>query len=108
MNVVDVLNAITARGGRIFAEGDKLKVTSDILSSDLETAIREKKEYLISFLQAPISNDDEYQEVLERIIKGAEFIEGETFKMLPLATQRKAHERYDNLVRRVMVYRGVI
>ncbi|OYD06106.1 hypothetical protein [Paludifilum halophilum] len=56
----------------------------------------------------PIQNEQEYEEVLSRLRKGAEYIESPEFQMKSQEHKRVAMERYNQLSEQIMRYKGWI
>ena len=55
-----------------------------------------------------IRNDKEYEEILARLRKGAEYIESPEFQQKPDDYKQKALERYAQLTKAILKYRGMI
>ena len=55
-----------------------------------------------------IRNDKEYEQVLARLRKGAEYIESPEFKAKPEEHKRKSLERYNQLATMILKYKGLI
>lgn len=53
-----------------------------------------------------IINDDQYNEVLARMVIGARFIESPEFKKLPKPKQEAAWRKYNRLDYMVAIYKG--
>jgi len=55
-----------------------------------------------------ICNDKEYEEVLARLRKGAEYIESPEFQQKSEEHKRKSLERYNQLATMILKYKGLI
>ena len=55
-----------------------------------------------------IRNEKEYEEILARLRKGAEYIESPEFKAKPEEHKRAALERYAQLSKAILKYKGLI
>lgn len=55
-----------------------------------------------------IRNDKEYEEVLARLRKGAEYIESPEFQQKPEDHKRRSLERYNKLATAILKYKGLI
>lgn len=56
--------------------------------------------------QMEITNDKQYLEALARLVAGAEYIEADDFKRLPLWKQEQARKRYDEIEHAILKYQG--
>ncbi|OYD06114.1 hypothetical protein [Paludifilum halophilum] len=56
----------------------------------------------------PIRTEAEYEEILSRLRKGAEYIESPEFQMKSQEHKRVAMERYNQLSEQIMRYKGWI
>lgn len=55
-----------------------------------------------------IRNDKEYEEILARLLKGAEYIESPEFKAKPEEHKRAVLERCAKLSNAILKYKGLI
>lgn len=56
----------------------------------------------------PIQNEQEYEEVLSRLRRGAEYMETPEFRKKPEKHKQAALERYNQLSARIMRWKGWI